>query len=157
MAGYSYQKIINNDGIRGTNNYFTSDATGADNLSVGNGDKAIHFQNYPNKRQSVLVSFFGRVNYGFDNRYLLTATLRRDGSSKFGANNKWAMFPSVSVAWKITGEKFMENQSFFQDLKLRVGYGKSGNQNIDPYTSLTLTAHNPASSFTMMNGSTVMA
>lgn len=138
MAGYSYQKIINNDGIRGTNNYFTSDATGADNLSVGNGDKAIHFQNYPNKRQSVLVSFFGRVNYGFDNRYLLTATLRRDGSSKFGANNKWAMFPSVSVAWKITGEKFMENQSFFQDLKLRVGYGKSGNQNIDPYTSLTL-------------------
>lgn len=138
MAGYSYQKIINNDGIRGTNNYFTSDATGADNLSVGNGDKAIHFQKYPNKTQSVLVSFFGRVNYGFDNRYLLTATLRRDGSSKFGANNKWAMFPSVSVAWKITGEKFMENQSFFQDLKLRVGYGKSGNQNIDPYTSLTL-------------------
>lgn len=138
MAGYSYQKTINDDGIRGTNNYFTSDATGADNLAVGNGDKAIHFQNYPNKKESILVSFFGRINYGFDNRYLLTATLRRDGSSKFGANNKWAMFPSVSAAWKINGEKFMEDQTFFQDLKLRVGYGTSGNQGIDPYASLTL-------------------
>lgn len=138
MAGYSYQKTISDDGIRGTNNYFTSDATGADNLAVGNGDKAIHFQNYPNKKESILVSFFGRINYGFDNRYLLTATLRRDGSSKFGANNKWAMFPSVSAAWKITGEKFMEDQTFFQDLKLRVGYGTSGNQGIDPYASLTL-------------------
>lgn len=138
MAGYSYQKTIGDDGIKGTNNFFTSDATGSNNLSVGNGDKAIHFQDYPNKKESVLVSFFGRVNYDFDNRYLLTATLRRDGSSKFGANNKWAMFPSVSVAWKITGEQFMENQRIFQDLKLRVGYGKSGNQNIDPYSSLTL-------------------
>lgn len=138
MAGYSYQKTIGDDGIKGTNNFFTSDATGSNNLSVGNGDKAIHFQDYPNKKESVLVSFFGRVNYDFDNRYLLTATLRRDGSSKFGANNKWAMFPSVSVAWKITGEQFMENQRIFQDLKLRIGYGKSGNQNIDPYSSLTL-------------------
>lgn len=138
MAGYSYQKTTADDGIKGTNNFFTSDATGSNNLSVGNGDKAIHFQDYPNKKESVLVSFFGRVNYDFDNRYLLTATLRRDGSSKFGANNKWAMFPSVSVAWKITGEQFMENQRIFQDLKLRVGYGKSGNQNIDPYSSLTL-------------------
>lgn len=138
MAGYSYQKTTADDGIKGTNNFFTSDATGSNNLSVGNGDKAIHFQDYPNKKESVLVSFFGRVNYDFDNRYLLTATLRRDGSSKFGANNKWAMFPSVSVAWKITGEQFMENQRIFQDLKLRIGYGKSGNQNIDPYSSLTL-------------------
>lgn len=138
MAGYSYQKTIGDDGIKGTNNFFTSDATGSNNLSVGNGDKAIHFQDYPNKKESVLVSFFGRVSYDFDNRYLLTATLRRDGSSKFGANNKWAMFPSVSVAWKITGEQFMENQRIFQDLKLRIGYGKSGNQNIDPYSSLTL-------------------
>lgn len=138
MAGYSYQKVIDNDGIKGTNNFFTSDATGGNNLSVGNGDKAIHFQGYPNKRESVLVSFFGRINYDYDNRYLLTATLRRDGSSKFGANNKWAMFPSVSLAWKITGEKFMQQQRIFHDLKLRAGYGTSGNQNIDPYASLTL-------------------
>lgn len=138
MAGYSYQQLIRNDGIRGTNNMFTSDATGANNLNTGNGDQAIHFQNYPLKRESKLVSFFGRVNYDFDNRYLFTATLRRDGSSKFGANNKWAMFPSVSVAWRISEEAFMENQTLFRDLKLRVGYGSSGNQDIDPYASLTL-------------------
>ena len=138
MGGYSYQKLINNDGIRGTNDFFTSDATGANNLYIGSGDGAIHFQDYPIKREAVLVSFFGRLNYDYDNRYLLTATVRRDGSSKFGANNKWAMFPSVSAAWRITGESFMENQQLFNDLKLRVGYGMSGNQNIDPYTSLTL-------------------
>ena len=150
MAGYSYQKYINNDGIRGSNTFFTSDATGADNLSLGSGDQSLHFQNYPVKRESVLASFFGRLNYDFDNRYLLTATIRRDGSSKFGANNKWAMFPSLSVAWRITGESFMENQQLFHDLKLRAGYGSSGNQNVDPYTSLTL--YGPQSSQFIYNG-----
>lgn len=150
MAGYSYQELIRNDGIRGANNMFTSDATGGNNLAAGNGDQAIHYQNYPIKRQSKLVSFFGRVNYDFDNRYLFTATLRRDGSSKFGANNKWAMFPSVSAAWRITEEAFMANQTLFRDLKLRVGYGSSGNQDIDPYASLTL--YGPQASQFMYNG-----
>ncbi len=102
------------------------------------------------KKEATLVSFFGRINYDFNNRYLLTATLRRDGSSKFGANNKWAMFPSVSLAWRISEEKFMEEQSVFQDLKLRIGYGQSGNQNIDPYTSQRL--YGPQSSQFMYNG-----
>jgi len=138
MAGYSYQDLINNDGIRGSNNMFTSDATGANNLAAGNGDAAIHYNDYPVKRESTLVSFFGRINYDFDNRYLFTATLRRDGSSKFGVNNKWAMFPAVSAAWRISEEGFMKEQSIFHDLKLRVGYGTSGNQGIDPYASRTL-------------------
>lgn len=138
MAGYSYQKTIRNEGIKGTNDFFTSDATGAHNLSTGNGDKSLHFQDYPQKQESKLISFFGRINYDYAGRYLLTATLRRDGSSKFGINNKWAMFPAVSLAWRITGEEFMKNQRIFHDLKLRLGYGKSGNQNIDPYTSKRL-------------------
>ena len=150
MAGYSYQNNIMDDGIRGTNDYFTSDVTGSNNLASGNGDQSTHFQDYPLKKEATLVSFFGRINYDFNNRYLLTATLRRDGSSKFGANNKWAMFPSVSLAWRISEEKFMEEQSVFQDLKLRIGYGQSGNQNIDPYTSQRL--YGPQSSQFMYNG-----
>ena len=150
MLGYSYQKEIWNDGIRGTNDYFTSDATGSNNLASGNGDQSLHFENYPEKLESTLISFFGRINYDFNDRYLLTATLRRDGSSKFGDNNKWAMFPSISAAWRITGETFMQGQSLFQDLKLRVGYGLSGNQNIDPYTSLRL--YGPQSSQFIYNG-----
>lgn len=138
MLGYSYERKVLDDGMTGTNNMFTSDELGSNNLGIGGGDAALHFQDYPTKKEAILVSFFGRLNYSFDSRYILTATLRRDGSSKFGANNKWAMFPSVSAAWRISGEKFMENQTLFQDLKLRFGYGKSGNQNVDPYSSLTL-------------------
>ncbi|MBP3589017.1 MAG: TonB-dependent receptor [Muribaculaceae bacterium] len=80
------------------------------------------------------ASFFARANYGFDNRYLLTATIRRDGSSKFGRNNKWGTFPAVALAWRINQEKFMESASgWLNNLKLRLGYGKVGNSNIDTY------------------------
>ena len=80
------------------------------------------------------ASVFARVNYGFDDRYLFTATVRRDGSSKFGSNHKWGTFPSVALAWRISQEKFMENTvSWLDNLKLRLGYGKVGNSNIDTY------------------------
>lgn len=80
------------------------------------------------------VSVFGRVNYAFDQRYLLTATIRHDGSSKFGSNNKWGNFPSVALAWRINQEKFMENtRTWLDNLKLRLGYGKVGNSNIGTY------------------------
>lgn len=79
------------------------------------------------------ASFFARVNYGFDNRYLLTATVRRDGSSKFGSNNKWGTFPSVALAWRIHQESFLADQAWLNNLKLRLGYGKVGNSNIDTY------------------------
>lgn len=81
--------------------------------------------------ENALLSYFGRVNYNYDNRYLLTATVRRDGSSKFMARNKWATFPSASFAWNMANEKFMEStRGVVDNLKLRVGWGQVGNQNL---------------------------
>ena len=77
-----------------------------------------------------LLSYFGRASYSYDRRYFLTATLRRDGSSKFMARNKWATFPSASAAWQLSNEEFMKGQSIFSSLKLRVGWGQVGNQNL---------------------------
>lgn len=83
------------------------------------------------KGRQGLVSFFGRLSYNYDERYLLTATLRADGSSKFARGNQWGYFPSASAAWRISEEGFMEDLDFVDNLKLRVGYGTSGNNNID--------------------------
>ncbi len=95
------------------------------------------FSSYKNDR--TLVSYLGRVNYSFLNRYLFTASFRRDGSSVFGANNKWGNFPSASVAWQIDKESFMENQTLFNELKLRGGYGVTGNQQgLYPQNSISL-------------------
>jgi len=83
-----------------------------------------------------LVSYLGRINYEVSNRYLFTLTGRTDGSSRFGANNKWAFFPSAAFAWRVSDEPFLRKQSLFDDLKLRLSYGKTGNQAINPYQSL---------------------
>ncbi|MCK0147279.1 TonB-dependent receptor [Arenibacter sp. F26102] len=80
-----------------------------------------------------LVSMFARATYGFDSRYLLSASIRRDGSSRFGANNKWGMFPAVSGAWNISEEAFMDNVDHISNLKLRASYGKTGNNRIGNY------------------------
>ena len=94
-------------------------------------------QSYKNDR--TLVSFLGRINYSFLGRYLLTASIRRDGSSVFGINNKWGDFPSASVAWQIDKEPFMANQTIFSELKLRGGYGVTGNQQgLYPQNSISL-------------------
>lgn len=87
---------------------------------------------------TVLESFIGRVNYSFMNRYLFTFTARDDGSSKFGENNKWALFPSGAVAWRVNDEPFMKAISQVSDLKFRASYGLTGNQGISPYQSLSL-------------------
>lgn len=81
-----------------------------------------------------LLSFIGRANYSYDNKYLVTGTLRRDGSSRFGANNKWGWFPSGSVAWRVSEESFMKDIAWISDLKVRAGYGVTGNQNIGNYS-----------------------
>jgi TonB-linked SusC/RagA family outer membrane protein len=83
-----------------------------------------------------LLSFFGRANYNLRGRYLFTATARRDGSSRFGANNKWALFPSAAFAWRISDEPFLQDRTPFSDLKLRVSYGTTGNQAVTQYQSL---------------------
>lgn len=78
-----------------------------------------------------LVSFFGKLNYDFDGRYLFSATIRRDGSSRFGVNNRYGTFPAFSAGWRISNEEFMKNSSLISDLKLRIGWGQTGNQQID--------------------------
>ncbi len=92
---------------------------------------------YGNNEESRLIAFFGRLNWTFSDKYLLTATLRRDGSSKFGPENQWALFPSAAFGWRLIDESFMNGaQSIFSDLKLRVGYGVTGNQDFDNYLYL---------------------
>ncbi len=86
--------------------------------------------------ERALLSYMGRVNYAFGERYLMTFTYRADGSSVFGANNKWGYFPSGSVAWRISEENFMSTVSWVTELKLRASYGQTGNQGIDPYQTL---------------------
>ena len=94
-------------------------------------------QSYKNDR--TLVSYLGRVNYSYLSRYLFTASMRRDGSSVFGVNNKWGDFPSASVAWQIDKEPFMAQQTIFSELKLRGGYGITGNQQgLYPQNSISL-------------------
>ncbi len=87
---------------------------------------------------NTLVSFLGRIMYNYDNRYYISASLRSDGSSRFPSGNKYALFPAVSASWRITSEEFMQDQEIFSDLKLRGGWGRVGNQNIDNNATLTL-------------------
>ena len=126
MLGYSWEQADNNDGFGlKVYNFYNDDLT-YHNLGVANN---ISINDVISNNLSTLrmISFYGRVNYSYKSRYLLQATVRRDGSSAFGVNNRWGTFPSVSAAWRITEEDFMKNQSVFDDLKLRVGYGVSGN------------------------------
>ena len=88
------------------------------------------------KEENTLVAFFGRANYNYDDRYFVTAILRREGSSRFGANHKWGNFPAISAGWNITNEAFFTNRDIVSDLKLRIGYGVTGNQGIPNYQSL---------------------
>jgi TonB-linked SusC/RagA family outer membrane protein len=91
---------------------------------------------YTRESKSVMLSYFGRIQYSFNNKYLFSASIRRDGSSRFGDNTKWGLFPSASVGWRVSGEKFMEPVDFLSDLKLRASWGKSGNNNIGDYSSM---------------------
>jgi len=88
------------------------------------------------KNSSRLISFFARNIYNWDNKYFLTATLRHDGSSKFGKHNEWGWFPSASAMWNITGEEFMQGAGFINNLRLRVGYGITGNQEFGVYNDI---------------------
>lgn len=135
ILGYSYQDFVNH-GFSGKNYDFTSDAFSYNNLGNGSYLKKGRSELASNRDKSVLVSFFGRVNYGFKDRYLVSASLRREGSSKFGPNNKWGWFPAVSVGWRISEEDFMNSVDFVNDLKVRVGYGVTGNQSFDAYQSM---------------------
>ncbi|WP_291847631.1 SusC/RagA family TonB-linked outer membrane protein [Lutibacter sp.] len=118
---------------------FLNDIATYNALQLGDLSKVVPGDLSSYKNDRTLVSFLGRVNYSFLNKYLVTASLRRDGSSVFGANNKWGSFPSASVAWQIDQEPFMKNQKIFNHLKLRGGYGETGNQQgLYPQNSISL-------------------
>ena len=136
IGGYSWEENEYSY-MAAANRNFTTDLLGANNLGSGQGLRPTDVESARN--MSRLISFFARAQYSYAERYMLTATIRRDGSSKFGANHKWGTFPSVSAAWGVSQESFMENVSWINDLKLRAGYGITGNQSgLDPYKTLQL-------------------
>lgn len=131
LGGATYQ-YFNSRNFSGSIRGFPSDALGTDNLGLGdtNNDALSSFQ-----EDNTLLSYLGRVNYSLSDKYLLTASLRADGSSRFGANNKYGYFPSVALGWRLSEENFIPE--LFYDLKLRASWGLTGNQDIDNYASLS--------------------
>lgn len=130
MAGYSWEEGNDNDGFKLTTYNFYNDVLSYYNLGMGN-KVDINGLGLGDGRYMLstlrMISFYGRANYSFKSKYMFQATLRRDGSSAFGKNNRWATFPSASVAWRISEESFIKDLNLFDDLKLRLGYGISGN------------------------------
>ncbi len=130
VAGFSLQQFINSGTGAGSTNFFTN-TLGSDNLSLG--ANVLTPTSYRNANQ--LASYFGRINYRLLDRYLFTFTMRADGSSRFGANNKWGFFPSAAVAYRVIDEEFMKGLTAFSDFKIRASYGITGNQEIGSYAS----------------------
>ncbi len=136
LGGYSYY-YFNSSGVSASNQGFPSDVltynnlgTGAYNLLLGQNGVGSY------KNDSKLIAFFGRLNYDFAKKYFLSASLRREGSSKFGFDNKWGNFPAASVGWRIMNEDFFPTLSWLDDLKLRADFGVTGNQDFGNYLSL---------------------
>ena len=125
LVGYSYQYNVN-EGFNAWNRNFPTDFFEYNNLGSGNylKDGKAGMGSY--KDDNTLIGFFGRVSYGYDNKYNVLVSVRREGSSKFGANNKWGTFPSVSLGWTISNEEFMKSLTWLNNLKLRAGYGVTG-------------------------------
>lgn len=116
LAGYSYNNYLT------TSFYYPTFYANGDTIQGSN-------PTYPfDKPEHTLISFFGRANYTYNERYLLTATIRRDGSSRFAPSNRWGIFPSVALAWRISSEDFLKGSNIVSNLKLRVGYGVTGQQ-----------------------------
>mgnify|MGYP000749584549 FL=1 len=133
MVGYSYEYYMSrSSGLTGKD--FVNEALGNENMGAIPTEKNEIWNGYSDNK---LVSGMFRLNYVYDNKYLLTLTARADGSSKFGKNNKWAMFPSGAVSWKAHEESFIKNLNVFDELKFRFSYGISGNQGISPYQTLS--------------------
>jgi len=133
MGGYTWQVFHLKAFNAGSTNYST-DLYQANNLGGG----TVYSAPASERTQSQLASYLGRLNYIYKDRYLFTFTARADGSSKFGANNRWAFFPSFALAWRLSEEEFMEGFDWLSNLKLRGSYGKTGNQDIASYKSLAM-------------------
>lgn len=137
LAGYSYRYYIE-EGDKINNRGFLNDQFNENNLNDGNAIRAGKAGIGSFKNDNTLIAFFGRVNYALNGKYLAQFILRREGSSKFGANNKWGNFPAVSVGWNLSQEEFMKNIKFVNYLKLRAGYGVTGNSGFQNNASRVL-------------------
>lgn len=133
MVGHSFDRELNR-GLYTTARGFVNDVLGNENMNAGDPQmRQIYNDGY---YLSKLLSFYGRVNYSLLDRYLFTFTMRADGSTKFGSNNKWGYFPSGAVSWKMHREEWLKGVKWLSELKLRASYGQSGNQGISSYQTL---------------------
>lgn len=140
MVGYSYQYYKYEQNY--ANNYnFPTDFFQWNNLGIGQALKEGKAGMGSSASENTLIGFFARVSYAYDNRYNLLVSVRREGSSKFGDNNKWGTFPSASLGWTISNEEFMKGITWLNNLKLRAGFGITGVIPNDPYISLTKYAY----------------
>lgn len=141
LGGYSYQDV-DYEGFGAQNNNFITDGLLFNNLGAGAGVSLGQRSNdavFSYHSNYKLVSFFGRATAALNNKYFATLTVRRDGSTKFGQNNKWGLFPSLSLGWTLSEEAFLKGNPTINNLKLRVNYGQTGNsEGIAPYRSLAL-------------------
>ena len=125
VAGFSYQNFYYDNESISNKGFPTEDMK---YYQIGNGDASKDYLNVSSGRSSnTLAAFFLRGNYNYAEKYLVSASVRREGSSRFGANNKWGWFPAVSLGWRITGEDFMSDKTWCNDMKLRAGFGVTGN------------------------------
>ncbi|MFB9109746.1 SusC/RagA family TonB-linked outer membrane protein [Flavobacterium gyeonganense] len=140
VLGYSWQENILGDGFQTTATNFPVDNVGYNNLALSNyisvKGYVVNFGDSKAYQKTRLIGEFARLNYNFGDRYLLQGTIRRDGGSVFGANNRWGYFPSAGVAWRVDKESFMQGQKVFSDLKFRASYGVTGNSSgFNAYTA----------------------
>jgi len=150
LVGYSYQYKVN-QGFSAYNHNFPSDFFQYNNIGLGLGLKKNEASMSSYKNDNTLIGFFGRISYGYDDRYNILVSVRREGSSKFGTSNKWGTFPSVSARWNISNESFMEKAGWLSELALRAGYGVTGVIPNDSY--LSLTRYNYGKTYYYDNGS----
>jgi iron complex outermembrane receptor protein len=134
LAGYTFQEF-EDQSFRVTAQGFVTDFWSFNNLG-GASDYSVRPTSYQAKNR--LISFLGRANYNISDKYLLQAAVRREGSSRFGEDNKWGVFPSGSIGWRLSQESFLQNARSLSNLKLRASYGKAGNQDIGNFRSLLI-------------------
>lgn len=136
LAGYNYEDAMR-EGFWQSNKYFPTDSYSYNNIGIGDALAKGEATMGSEKNTNTLIALFARATYSFKDKYLLMASLRREGSSRFGADSKWGYFPSASVGWRIKEEPFVENLDWINSLKLRVGFGVTGTDALSSYQSLT--------------------
>lgn len=142
VIGYSYQDNVSGDGFQASSTNFPTDNVGYNNLGLGSPYSISSYKidlGGDTYQETKFISDFARLNYNYGDKYLLQASIRRDGSSVFGANKEWGYFPSVSLGWRLDQEEFMKTQTIFSTLKLRASYGVTGNSfGFNAYTAKLL-------------------